>query len=259
MGKPRAIAFAALGMTALAGTAAAQSGPDIGRDQVVQITPYVWATGVGGHIRPFATSPTVSVDKSFSDLLTDLDAAFFVSAYARRDNLVFMADLSTSSSSRSGDARVPGTSARVPAEAKLRQTSITALAGYRIVATPDATVSLLAGARHWHVRGEVDVPAIGPFPGADLSRSRNFTDPLIAARASFRIAPRWSTLVYADYGGFTVGSRSTSQVLGTVNYQLREHVILSAGYRHLHVDYRDSGAGFDIHMGGPVIGASYRF
>ena len=59
-----------------------------------QVTPYVWAAGFGGDITPFTGAPTLSFDKSFSDVVDDLDGAFFLSGYARRGELVFMGDLS---------------------------------------------------------------------------------------------------------------------------------------------------------------------
>lgn len=251
MRKLKTLIAATFGLTTLAGTVQAQTSTDT----VYQITPYVWATGVGGDITPFTGAPTVAISKSFSDLLKDLDAAFFISAYARHGNLVFMGDISTSSSSRSGVTPSPPAPAALPATGKLRQTSVTALAGYRVAQTPGATFDILGGARHWRVKGEVDVP----LAVLSASRSVSFTDPIIAARANFQIAPGWSALLYADVGGFGVGSRSTAQLLGTVNYQLRENAFVSLGYRHLHVDYRDGGTRFDMRMSGPIIGATWRF
>lgn len=245
--KLKILTAAASGVVALAGTAQAQSSTD----RVFQITPYAWMTGMGGNITPFTGAPTVSVDKSFSDLIKDLDAAFFISAYARQGNVIFMGDVSTSSSSRSGAAPVLG----LPGTAKLKQTSLTALAGYRVAQTPEATFDILGGARHWRVKGEVGVPVAA----LDAARSVSFTDPIIAARANFQIAPGWSALLYADVGGFGVGSRITAQLMGTVNYQLRENAFMSVGYRHLHVDYRSGGTRFDMRMGGPIIGATLRF
>ena len=243
------LVLAAMSLPFVAATGLAQTGPD----QAFQITPYVWATGVGGDIRPFAGAPTVSINKSFSDLIGDLDAAIFISAYARQGRFVFMGDISSSSSSRSGVTPSPPAPAELPATGKLRQTSLTALGGYRVAQTPEASFDLLAGARHWRVRGEVDTPL------GSASRARNFTDPLIAARANIQVAPGWSALLYVDAGGFGVGSRVTSQVLGTVNYQITDSAYISAGYRHLHVDYRDDGTRFDMRMSGPVIGATLRF
>ncbi|MBE0414687.1 hypothetical protein [Yoonia sp.] len=251
MHKIKMLACAALGLSCLTGPALAQARSDA----AFQITPYVWAMGVGGDITPFTGAPTVAVDASFADLLEDLDAAFFVSAYARQGDLVFLGDFSTSSSSRSGVTPSPPAPAALPATGTLRQTSITALVGSRVMTTPDATVDLLAGFRHWNVKGGVAVPLI---PAA-ATRSRSFTDPVIAARANFQIAPDWSALAYADVGGFGVGSERTAQLLGTVNYRWRDNTFVSVGYRALQMDYRDGGTRFDVRMGGPVLGVTFRF
>lgn len=117
-----------------------------------QITPYVWAAGVGGDITPFSGAPSLSFDKSASEILEDLDGAFFLSGYARRDRLVLMGDLSWSSSSKSG-AIPPG----LPAEAKLKQRSLTLLAGWRAVTNDDMSLDLLAGLRAWKIEGSVNV------------------------------------------------------------------------------------------------------
>ena len=247
MRKFRAFVAAALGVTCAFGAAQAETAPD----RVFQVTPYLWATGVGGEIRPFTSAPTVSISTSFSDLIKDLDAAFFVSAYARYGNLVFMGDISASSSSRSGTFRGPGFD--LPATGRLRQNSVTALAGYRVVHTQEATFDILGGARFWRVRGAVETPL------RNASRRVSFTDPIIAARANIEIAPGWSGILYADLGGFGVGSRGTAQVLGTVNYQLRENAFLSVGYRHLRVNYHRGGTRFDMRMSGPILGATLRF
>lgn len=55
-----------------------------------QITPYVWAAGFGGDVTPFTGAPTLSFKKGFSDVTKDVDGAFFLSGYARRDRLVVM-------------------------------------------------------------------------------------------------------------------------------------------------------------------------
>ena len=245
---------AAVGMalSAMAGAASAQGLIDWRG----QVTPYVWATGLGGDLRPLPGGPTVEIDKSFSDLVGDLDAALFLSGFARRDRFVLLGDLSFSSSSRAGvlPGLAPGAPG-LPAEGRLRQSSLTAMGGWRVSDTLDGTLDLLGGLRHWRVRGQVSAPVL---PGP-VSASRSFTDPILGARANLRFSPEWSALLYADVGGFGVGSRSTSQVLGTVNYRLGHQVTLSAGYRQLNVDYRSGGSRFDLRLGGPIFGATIEF
>ena len=56
-----------------------------------------------------------------------------------------------------------------------------------------------------------------------------------------------------------VGAEFTWQLLAVVNYQLRDNIYVSAGYRQLSVDYRSNGRSLDFGMGGPVLGATFRF
>ncbi|WP_333814325.1 hypothetical protein [Tabrizicola sp.] len=224
--------------------------PALAEDWSGQVTPYVWAAGFGGDITPFTGAPTLSFDKSFSDVVDDLDGAFFLSGYARRGELVFMGDLSWSSSSKSGLVP-PG----LPAEGKLTQRSLTLLAGWRAVNNQGFTLDLLGGARAWSIKSSVSVAGglMQASPGKD------FVDPILAARANIAMGPQWSAVIYADFGGFGVGSENTSQVLATVNYEVKDNLWLSFGYRQLNVDYRSGGTEVDVHMGGPLFGATWQF
>lgn len=224
--------------------------PAAAQDWSGQVTPYAWGAGLGGDITPFSGAPTLTFENSLSEVLEHLDAAFFLSSYARRDRLVIMGDLSFSSSSADGLAP-PG----IPASGKLTQSSMTFLAGHRTVSNKDVTLDLLAGARAWRIKGS----AAAPLLGIDASFSRNFVDPIFAARANIAVAPRWSAILYADIGGFGVGSERTSQILATVNYQFNDSLWISAGYRQLSVDHRSGGTEVDMVMAGPLLGATWRF
>ncbi|MGQ0565633.1 MAG: hypothetical protein ACT4OK_11255 [Gemmobacter sp.] len=215
-----------------------------------QITPYVWASGVGGDITPFAGAPTISFDKSFSDVLEDSDGAFFLSGFARKGRFVLQGDFSSSSSSKSGLVP-PG----VSADGGVEQQSLTLLAGYRAVAEDGLTLDVLGGARFWHISGSVQ--ALGG--AVQRSKDLDFVDPVIALRANVTLAPRWSAILYADVGGFGVGSDQTSQLLAVANYQVSDRFYVSGGLRRLHVDYRDAGTRLDVTMAGPILGLTWRF
>jgi len=230
----------------------------------VQLTPYVWASGVGGDLRPLRGGSVVSMDKSFSDVMKDLDAAFFLTGYARKDRLVLLGDISYSSSSRSGKLPLG-----LPASGSFRQASATLAAGYRAVSNADINLDLLAGLRAWSVKASVDV-AGGPGPGpppergvagglVQASPEKRFVDPVLGLRAHIPIAPRWSAIAYGDVGGFGLGSRATHQVAATVNYQWSEQAFVSLGYRVLTLDYRRGGTRIDVTMAGPLLGATWRF
>lgn len=215
-----------------------------------QITLYGWGSGVSGDFTPFPGAPRLSFDNSFFDVLEDLDAAFFMTALARRGDLVLFGDLTYSSSSRSG--RVPP---GVPASGELTMRSATLAAGKRFQAGPQTTLDLLGGARFWSIDGSVSVP----LAGVNVAREANFTDPIVALRTNTQLNPHWFLLAYVDAGGFGVGSDVTWQAAVTANYKVSDHFYLSGGLRHLYVDYSDSGADFEGSMTGPIIGATFRF
>lgn len=214
-----------------------------------QLTPYVWMAGLDGHIKPFRGAPTAHVNQSFSEILENLDAAFFLSGTARQGRWVLHGDASHASTSES--AALPlGLSARV----KVRQTSVTLTGGYNWQLAKQSSVDLLAGARFWDINAAVTVPGI-----AAVQSSTSFVDPVVAVRWRYDFAPRWSSLMYVDAGGWGAGSDSTWQMLGTINYQWRDNVHFSLGYRHLQVNYRNNGKQLDFSQGGPLLGATFLF
>lgn len=224
--------------------------PAVAEEWRAQITPYVWASGLGGDIAPFAGAPTLSFDKSFSEVLEDLDTAFFLSGYARKDRFVVLGDLSYSASSKDG-LIPPG----LPAGGELTQRSLTLAAGWRAIDDGGLALDVLGGVRAWKIKAEVSVA------GGLISRSgdKDFVDPIIALRANYRLAPRWSAIAYLDHGITGMGSDSTTQVVATVNYQMTDHAYVSAGYRRLDVDYRSGGTRVDATMAGPLLGLTWRF
>lgn len=230
------------------------AGPD--DDASFQITPYLWAAGFGGSIRPLPNSPVFDVSQSFGEILENLDAAFFVSALARKDRLVLVADVSHTSASRDGlvPTPVPGVPV-IPAEGRLKQTSLTVLGGLRAIDQPGISIDLLAGLRANWLETTVAAPAIGIARSPEAS----FVDPLVAVRINGRLADGWSLLLYGDAGGFGAGSEFTSQLVGTVNARVARRIWLSAGYRFLSVDYRGDTTRADVELGGPLLGMTFTF
>lgn len=214
-----------------------------------QITPYVWAPSVSGSLTPFTNAPNLSFNRSFSEGRKDVDGAFFMSGFARKNRLLFLADISSSSSSRRGTVG-PG----VPAKGKLKQRSMTLAAGWRVHTAPSWNFDVLAGARLWNIRAEVSAAHL-----LTARNKKNFTDPILAVRSNIRLSPRWTAIAYLDVGGFGLGSRHTIQALITANYQINDNLFLSAGYRRLEVDYRGRSTQVDWTMQGPILGLTWRF
>ena len=215
-----------------------------------QVTPYLWMAGLGGTIRPYTGASTVDVHAPFSEVLKDLKGAAFLTGLARRDRLVLLGDFSYSSISKQGEI-APG----VEATGAERQTSITLEAGYKAVDDSGLTLDFLGGLRAWRIQASVEAPLLG----VQASKHHSFVDPVIAVRVRKTFAPKWSLIGYFDIGGFGVGSKSTWQIVGTVNYNIANDLYVSGGYRHLALDYRKNGTDVDVRMSGPMLGLTWTF
>ncbi|PWK55543.1 hypothetical protein [Roseicyclus mahoneyensis] len=221
----------------------------VAQDWSGQVTLYGWGAGVTGDFTPFTGAPTLSFDKSLSEVLEDLDAAFFVTGLARRGDLVLFGDLTYSSSSRSGLTPLG------PAAGEVTLRSLTLAAGRRFDAGGGSTLDVMGGLRAWQIDGSVSAP----LAGISIAPQAEFVDPIIALRGNAPLSDRWSLLGYIDVGGFGAGSDLTWQASVTANYQATDNLYLSIGWRHLYVDYSDGGTVFEGAMTGPLIGVTWRF
>lgn len=240
----------------------------------LQITPYLWAAGLKGDISPFRRAPTMNVEKSFSDVLNDLNVGGFVNLWGRYDRFVLSGDLmyvDTTDSRGSGPLpalQIPGLGvaippgARVEARANTKQLTGSLQGGYRVVDTAHFTLDALAGARFWYVSNDVTVTASHALIGtrsASHGESFSWVDPVVGARAFLRLADKLTLQAQADIGGFGAGSELTWSALATVNYIVTDRLSVSAGYKALKVNYDHGGHVYDVLLSGPVLGMTYRF
>ncbi len=242
-------------------------------DWALQITPYMWAAGLEGNISPFRSAPTIHVEKSFSDVLDDLNFGGFVNIWGRNGRYVFSGDVmyvDTTDSHGTGPLpamQIPGLGpippgASVDASVDTKQFMATLQGGYRVVDTPDFTLDALGGIRFWHISNDVTVTASVPGVGsqsASHEESFAWADPVVGLRAFVPVTEKLSLQAQADVGGFGAGSDLTWSVLATVNYVFNDHFSASAGYKVLDVDYNHGGHVYDTRLSGPVLGMTYRF
>ncbi len=86
-----------------------------------------------------------------------------------------------------------------------------------------------------------------------FSLSEDWIDPYIGLRARYNLAEAFYLTAKADVGGFSVGSRLSSQVYGAIGCQITRNFYSEAGYRFLYVDYRNGGFTYKISTSGAEI------
>ncbi|QTK82687.1 Hypothetical protein AT6N2_L2006 [Agrobacterium tumefaciens] len=267
--------FMAFSATAASGADEVRAAPATvdGADWAFQATGYLWATGLNGNISPFRRAPTLQVEKSFSDVVEDLNFGGFLNVWGRYDRFVLSGDImyvDTTDSKAAGPLpalQIPGlptlpAGAAIDADVDTQEFMATLQAGYRLVDADGFSLDALAGARFWHISNEVAVTASHPLIGsvsATHKESFGWIDPVIGARAFFGLTDKLSVQAQVDIGGFGAGSDLTWSALATVNYIFTDSLSVSAGYKVLDVDYSDDGYVFESRLSGPVMGLTYRF
>lgn len=220
------------------------------------VTSYVWATAIDGKSATFPPLPAADIHLRFRDVLKELNGALMASAEMRIGSWSVLADGQFSQVTTGGNLPGPFFSAL-----KLRSQSTTVQVStfYRVYEDTVLALDVGGGVRFWNLNNKLAVlPGLANLR-VDHRESEMWADPIVGARLGVKLGGPWSLTVAGDIGGFGAGSRLTWQGLGSVNYAWSENLTLKAGYRALHVDYRDGGFSYDVTQHGPVVAATYRF
>jgi opacity protein-like surface antigen len=244
--------------TMLACLAALGAGPALG-----QGFSGPWAFSATGYLWLPAVKTTVGTDDfgtidstlSASDAISDLEFGFMGDLQARRGRWsligdIIYTDISTSSSTPKGLLFDKGT-----LDTKL--TVFTGYAAYRVAETPEVAFDLGAGFRLFSV--DVDGKLEGNLAATEtFGGSETWAVPLVAARAVFPIADRWTATLVADFGGVS-SDETTWQAMATIDYAFAENWSGVLAYRYMDVEKSVDGNDTSIELYGPVLGITYRF
>jgi len=226
----------------------------------VRITPYAWLPSVSGSTRDFRPRgergiPSLSIDKDFSDILSDLDFAGMIVGTVRYERIGLLVDLDYVS--LSVDGNLPG-AFRTRYHTNLEALLATIGATARVVDDPRYSVDLLVGARIVGLWLGTDFKGQGRLGlSRGFSKSDTIIDGLVGVRASAELGDGFSLIGYADIGAGN--SDLTWQVLGAVEYRFNNSVSGAVGYRYLGYDFGDHAPLDDLALYGPALGVTIRF
>jgi hypothetical protein len=223
------------------------------------VTPYLWLSGIDATIKtPLPRASEVNSSVSAIDLLGHLDGVPFMGAFeVRQGPLAFLGDVlhvpvSTDITTR--NVFYQG------GKAVLHTNMGTGLVAYRLLDTPAQFADLGLGFRAWSFSANLTLNP-GQLVGQSVDRSAGWGDPLIGGRYHYDFGNGFGFTAYGDVGGFGVGAHSDWQLIGTAEYAPNPWLNLRLGYRSLNFNYQASNRnlGYDIHMKGPILAATFRF
>ena len=212
------------------------------------LRPYLWAAGISGNGSADSDDGT-GIATDFGGLLDHLDGALLLASEARLDDaLALLGDFVWLS--LEGDETGPGgTTVRSDLDVIEAQLAL----AYRVARTDGLDVDLLAGLRVISLEMRLASGAI------DADRRATLPDPLVGLRGNVRLAADWRLLLYADVGGFGVGTDLSYQLAAIVEYAITDRIAVGLGYRQLGLDVDEEHLEFDGTIGGPLLGFEFRF
>jgi hypothetical protein len=147
-----------------------------------------------------------------------------------------------------------GAAQHPPADLTFHQWIGQGIAGYGVCDRFD----VFAGARYNQMNVEVDFQ--GPL-GKQRSGVQDWWDPIVGGIFKDRFVEHFGYAIYADVGGFGLGSRITTKFEPMISWYMGQHASLDLSYQLYYADYHNSSDGFvyDSLMYGPLVGFSLHF
>lgn len=227
------------------------------KDWQVEVTPYLWFAGEHGKNRLGTLAPVQDIDRSIGDMFDNLEAAAYVSGNVRVGRFVALADINYAVTEDKLDSPRLFPPPLYGRERIARITG-TVAAGWELFENDRVTLDAFGGVRYTRVETVSKLRFNGVFAGR-FSKTIDFADPIVGARANVALTDRISLNAYGDIGGFHVSSNLTAQAMATVEYHVTDHLSLLAGYRYLTIDFEDGDTLLDVDVSGPLVGATFRF
>ncbi|MGH7048144.1 MAG: hypothetical protein ACREE2_17350 [Stellaceae bacterium] len=222
------------------------------------MTPLLLLSGINSTISTgLPRAPTVNSSVGAFQLLGHLDAVPFMGAIEIRD----------------GPFSLLGDSFHVPVGTSITTRNIFYNGGNASLITNQGTADLLyhwldqpkqsldggIGFRAWSFNANLTLNGL-IAPATSVTRQANWADPLIALRYHRDFGEGFGATAYGDIGGFGVGAHIDWQVFGTLDYALSPRASLRIGYLSLNFNYTAADSiGFNVHMRGPILAATFRF
>jgi hypothetical protein len=261
-GLPALVVAVAVVVGIAGGSAEAQQPPPASsalRDGTeILVTPLLLLAGINSTIAtPWARAPTVDSSVGAFQLLGHLDGVPFMGAIELRNGRfglladTFHVPVGTDITTR--NVFFNG------GNAALNTNQGTADFLYRWLDEPAQQLDAGVGVRIWSFTTNLTLNG-RIAPTASVERSAVWADPLLAVRYHRELGNGFGATVYADFGGFGVGAHTDWQVFGTIDYALSPRASLRLGYLSLNFNYTAANSlGFNVHMKGPMLAATFRF
>ena len=223
-----------------------------------KLSPYIWFAGVKGTVSTIPGAPSVPIEVSPSDALSDTEASLMLLFDAKKNRHGVLVDLLYTDTQSTEDL-IPEINLTMKSISKNKIFSTAYL--YELYKKQNTVVDFFAGARYWKVDTELQFGGgLGILDGKSIRNAESWVDPLIGIKANTPLGDsRFYIAGGVTYGGFDVGSESFYDISANIGYQWNKAIGTTLGYRLFDVDYEEASFLYDVKQEGWLAGLTWTF
>ena len=230
------------------------------------VTPYLWGAGINGTAT--VKQHEADVDKSFSDILSDLDFGMMVNLLARKGRFGLYGDVLYLGVTDTTPVTNAAGVTLLEAETSLDSWIVDFGASWEATrwggSEPGKTgfLDLYLGGRYWTMDTEIKAESQFFAGERNVSQGMDWVDPVIGARFITDLTPKLRLIGAGDIGGFDIGdgSKLTWSASALLGWRFSPMISGWAGYKHLAIEREDDEHNsIDLAFSGPVLGVSFTF
>lgn len=237
----KSIALCALILFSVSFVSLAHSETDTGWQFAAQL--YFWGASIDG-----TTATGRDINIGLDDILDNLQFALMGTVEAKKDKLLFLADMVYLDVSKSENI-TPNLGASV----NIRSWIVTPMVGYNLVDTEKGSMDLLGGARYL----SLDTVLSGNAFGLGVDESGSVWDAIVGVRGTLNLTKNLYLMGLLDAGAGQ--SDLTWQALGGLGYRF-DWFTLVAAYRYMSWEFGSDIKALDnLEVHGPAVGIKFTF
>jgi len=108
---------------------------------------------------------------------------------------------------------------------------------------------------------ESSLDTLDIFP---VSHTEQYIDPLIGVSYTLLFLEKWKFYLMGNIGGFSVGSKFTSELVGDISFEAAKFIELNFGYRWIYTDFENGNDGMDHYSNksnefGPMLSITFKW
>jgi len=241
-----------------------------------ELTPYFWASSVNSN--KVVGPVSFSQDTRFKDVFANMVYAIPLHFEFGKNNWSFIADALFVKDQLTQTAAYTFFP-KLPEKSTVEFSSVYTISKLQVEAFGAYTfrrhykknaackLDVLLGARFTQTENLLELKQESVLDTLDFfpfSHTEKYIDPLIGASYTAKIHDKWKFYLMGNIGGFSVGSKFTSELTSSISFEALKFMGINVGYRWIYTNYDNGKNGIEYysnksHEFGPMVSITFKW